>query len=188
MSDDLDWGSSEDEEDCELMANFGAYNIKHDPLKISTVQGSFHYDLNLASFNIQWASHAEFEAWLEQETKSKSFNFSIHETVKEGCKKYPKYSQYTQKIHYCCSCNPSGGRSLYVRKTAHNHAIPSQWVRFGLSNGHPKIACIPLRILVLVGFKSKYIYIPQWCLASILPATTIPLAMKISSSQGSQEN
>jgi hypothetical protein len=119
MSDDLDWGSSEDEDDNEFTPDFGTYNIKCDPWKTSTVCGSFHYDLNSDSFNIQWPSYAEFEAWLEQETKFKPFDFSIHEMIKEGSKNYLKYAQYTKKIH--CSCSHSGGRSMYVKKTTHNH-------------------------------------------------------------------
>ena len=65
--------------------DFGVYAIQH-MIPKDGPQGSFSYDLNSISFNLQWLSYHDFEveAWLESESKKLTIDFTIHETVQAG--------------------------------------------------------------------------------------------------------
>ena len=64
-----------------------------------------------------------FEAWLEAEKKRFSIEFTIHQTIQEGHKSYPKNHQYVKKVHDVCSWGYSGGKSSYVKRTSHTQAV-----------------------------------------------------------------
>ena len=131
MDDEFSNGLSEHDDDTQsdLVPDFGAYTIQHVLLKHGHCR-SYKCDLNLDSFNMQWLSLLEFEAWLDSESKKLSIDFTVHETIQDGCCNYCKFGQYTKKVHYICSQGYSGGQYSYVKKTKCMHAVPLKHVQF----------------------------------------------------------
>ena len=78
-------------------------------LATSRSKGSFNWDQEKGSFNLEWASLAEFQIWCQTEARASSIELNASSSRTGGI-------HWTRRQCYVCRCEDSGGGRAYEKK------------------------------------------------------------------------
>ncbi len=76
-----------------------------------TRRGSFNYDQERSDYPLEWSDLATFNAWCREEERCYSIELIASRVRSRG-------HLWTQNWLYICSCQLSGGRKQYKKKSA----------------------------------------------------------------------
>ena len=92
-----------------------------DPPKI----GSMTYNWEQNGFNLEWESRDDFSNWLRLEQKEMGIKLQVSKVRKsqawELC--------YSSNETFSCTCNETGGKKVYVKKTTCERKIDSKQIK-----------------------------------------------------------
>ncbi|KAF8484211.1 hypothetical protein F5888DRAFT_1812229 [Russula emetica] len=99
---------------------------KHINPTTSSRLGSFTYDREEASYNLEWESRADFDKWLTHEQAAIGIEIWVSKT--RASKTRELYSTYETLR---CARNGTGGKKNYTTKTTRERKIDSKWIEDG---------------------------------------------------------
>ena len=91
----------------------------------STKVGSITYDHQEGGFNLEWESRADFHEWLKHEQTALGIEIWLSKT------RHAKTPLYSTCKTFSCTCNGTGGKSNYMKKTDQERKIESKGIEGG---------------------------------------------------------
>jgi hypothetical protein len=95
-----------------------------DPATLSGM-GSITYDWK-HGYNLEWESRADFNKWLTHKQAVIGVEIRLSKTRRSKGQQV-----YSTCETFCCTCNGTGGKTSYMKKTQCERKIDSKWIEGG---------------------------------------------------------